>query len=276
VYARTLLVASFAVFLYLFAGPGPAHAGHSVAMSPAFVEASVKRGTTFTQSFTISNGTTSRLRFQTSVSDYGNDEKNNRVVGRAGTLPRSASAWVQFSPSEVVVEPGTSAEVAVIVTVPSTAEGGRYAMCFFEGEPADAPSQSSTASATIRVRLGAPLLLSVAGASKYDVAVLGGEVSPPTATSELLADLDVINRGDAHARFAGMFAILDGNGRLAGRGRIEEKRFFPGQHDTYRVRWAGELAPGHYTLIVTLKYDRAGADPGSLLHELRFDVEPQR
>jgi hypothetical protein len=274
VYSRTLLAAAFVASLYLLFGAGAARAGHSVAMTPAFIEASVKRSTTFTRSFTITNGTSTQLRFRASVCDYGNDENNKRVVGRAGTLPRSAAAWVQFSPAETVVDPGTAAAVSVIVTVPATAEGSRYAMCFFEGEPAEAAPQGSKASTTIRIRLGAPLLLSVAGASKYDVAVLGGEVSPPTGSSELLADLDVINRGDAHARFVGMFAILDGNGRLAGRGRVDEKRFFPGQRDMYRIQWAGELAPGHYTLIVTLKYDRAGADPGSLLHEIPFDVEP--
>jgi hypothetical protein len=274
VFLRALLVASFVASLHLLACAVEARAQTSVAMTPAFVEASVKRGTTFTRSFTISNGTGARLRFRTSVSDYGNDVNNKRVIARPGTMPYSAAAWVQFSPAEAVVEPGTSASMSVVVTVPATAEGGRYAMCFFQGEPVEDTARNSKASTTIRVRLGAPLLLSVEGASRYDVAVLGAELSPPTSTAELLADLDIVNRGDAHARVWGMFAILDGSGRLAGRGRAEEKRFFPGQRDTYRVRWAGELPPGKYTLITTLKYDRAGAEPASLLYELPFDVAP--
>lgn len=271
---RVLLIGSIFAGLFFSAGASYALAGQSVAITPAFAEATVKRGATFTQKFAIANGTVTRLRFTTSVEDYWNDASNTRVTGRAGTLPHSAAAWVQFSSSGVIVEPGASSTITVVITVPATASGGNYAMCFFRGDPVNEATHAGSSSANIAIRLGAPLLLSVEGASVYDVAVLASRVSPPTGNSELEADLDVINRGDAHARLDGMFAILDASGRLAGRGRVEEKRYFPGQHDTSRIRWAGELAPGAYTIVVSLRYDRAGTQPGSLQVEVPFEVRP--
>lgn len=272
--SRTLIIGSIFTGLLLYAGASDAFAGQSVAIAPAFAEATVKRGATFSQKFTITNGTGTRLRFTTSVEDYWNDASNTRVTGRAGTLPHSAAAWVQFSSVEIKVEPGTSSIITVLISVPLTATGGNYAMCFFRGDPVDEVTRDANSSANIAIRLGAPLLLSVEGASVYDVAVLATRVSAPTSNSEFEADLEVINRGDAHARLDGMFAILDASGRLAGRGRVEEKRYFPGQHDTSRIRWAGELAPGAYTIVVSLRYDRAGAQPGSLQVEVPFEVVP--
>lgn len=269
-----LLLGSLLAGFTLFAGASAAHANQSVAITPAFAEATVKKGATFAQKFTIANGTGTRLRFKTSVEDYWNDATNTRITGRAGTLPHSAAAWVQFSPAELLIEPNASSTFTVLITVPATATGGNYAMCFFRGDPVDQQEQATNSSAKIAIRLGAPLLLSVAGASTYDVAMLGAEVSPPSGTSELEADLDIINRSDAHARINGMFAILDATGRLAGRGRVEEKRYFPGQKDVTRIRWSGELAPGAYTIVVSLKYDRSGLPPGTLQSELPFEVLP--
>src|SRR6187397_2684966 len=78
----------------------------SLGLTPALVDANVKRGLTYTQNFTVVNNTTTRLRFHCMVSDYWYDEQTNaRVMGRPGTLPRSASTWVQFAPEEVIVDP---------------------------------------------------------------------------------------------------------------------------------------------------------------------------
>src|SRR6266576_1543259 len=86
-----------------------ANAKQSLGLTPALVDANVKRGLTYNQNFTVVNNTNTRLRFHCSVSDYWYDEHNGKLLGRPGTLPRSASSWVQFAPNEVVVEPRSSA-----------------------------------------------------------------------------------------------------------------------------------------------------------------------
>jgi hypothetical protein len=247
----------------------------SLGLTPAFVDANVKRGATYAQNFTIANQTTTRLRFRCSVADYWYDAQNERLIGRPGTLPRSASTWVQFTPAEVVIEPNSSAVIKAVISVPQEATGGYYTMPLFEGEPTDIDEagQQKTAAASFAVRLGGLLMLATEDSSEYNVEVMSGKITPPTATSELEMELDINNRGTAHARLHGMFAILDATGKLAGRGRIEEKRYLPGQHESLKAPWTGELAPGKYVALVTFTYDRAGSEPAALVYELPFEIK---
>ncbi|MBV9211496.1 MAG: hypothetical protein JOZ52_12735 [Acidobacteria bacterium] len=251
----------------------------SLGLAPAFVDANVKRGTTYVQNFTIANQTTTRLRFRCSTADYWYDEQNGRLMGRPGTLPRSASTWMQFTPSEVVIEPNSSAVIKAVISVPQDAAGGYYTVPLFEGEPfVNEPKETEsqhTSNASFAVRLGGLLMLAVEATSEYNVEVMGGKVTPPSASSELEMELDIRNRSNAHARLRGIFAILDAGGKMVGRGRIEEKRYLPGQRETLKAPWSGELAPGSYVAVITFTYDRAGLEPATLIYELPFEIKNQ-
>jgi hypothetical protein len=249
----------------------------SIALTPAQVDATVRPGATYTQEFTLSNMTRSRVRFRCSASDYWYDASDNnaRLFGLAGTLPRSASPWLHFTPSELTAEPGTSVVVKAVITVPPQASGGYYTMPTFEAE-ADAPPAPRAASSALVFRLGGLLMLTTDGAVVYDVDVSGGTVTPPTASSALELKLEVNNRSTAHVCLRGIFAILESaTGKVVARGQIEEKRFLPGQREALPASWAGRLAPGEYTVLVTLTHNRAGAEPAALAYELPLIVKPE-
>ena len=273
---KLLILNTCALLASCFSG---AQAQDSVAVNPVSIDAKVKRGASYTQTFTLTNNTTTRLRFQCSVKDIWYDERNNRITGEPGTLPRSASRWVQFVPAEVIVEPRSSTAVKAIITVPDTAAGGYYSMPVFEAMPVaqtvgvSAPSQGSTATASIGVRFRGLMMVTTVDASEYNVEILGGRISPPSSSTELIIDLDLLNRSTAHVRVRGAFAILNSSGKLVGRGTIQEKRYLPGQRNALRTGWAGELPAGKYTAIITLSYDRVGSDPATLLYELPVVVQ---
>lgn len=270
-----IFACSFASVLFGF-GQGIAQA-QTLGISPVYIDAKVKRGATYDNAFTIANNTGTRLRFHFSVSDYWYDENNVRVEGRPGSLPRSASLWVQFSPTELVIEPGNSGTVKAIISVPRTAAGGYYTSPIFEAEAADKPAaadqKAGTMSASIVIRVSGLIMLTTDDNAEYFVEVLGGQITPPTQLSELQIHLDMRNRSTAHAHLRGVLAIFDSSGKLAGRGKIEQKRYMPGQRDMLNAPWAGELAPGHYTAVITLSYDRAGMEPATLVYEISFDVK---
>lgn len=250
----------------------------SLGVSPASVDAKVKRGASYTETYTLSNNTGTRLRFRCSVSDYWYDANNQRVAGQPGTLPRSASPWVQFSPAEVIVEPHGQATVRAIITVPQTAAGGFYTMPTFEALPVEtataetSSSSGMTATASIGFRFRGLMMLTTEDAAEYNVEIMDGSVRPPTASAPLELALDVRNRSTTHARVRGSFVILDSSGATAGRGRIQEKRFMPGQRAAYGAEWTGELSAGRYTAVVTLSYDRVGSEPATLVYELPFEA----
>jgi hypothetical protein len=208
------------------------------------------------------------------VEDIWYDEQNNRVSGRPGTLQRSASPWIQFTPAEFTVETNRSAVVKAVITVPLKASGSFYAVPVFEGMPVDKPvTQANVSTASIGVRFRGLIMLTTDEGAEYNIEILDGKVSPPTASTELELNLNLRNRGTAHAKLRGAFAILDNAGGLAGRGSFAEKRLFPAQRNFIKTKWAGELAPGQYICIVTLSYDRIGMNPTSIVYEVPFEVK---
>jgi len=251
---------------------------NSVAVTPVSIDAKVKRGASYAQTFTLTNNTGTRLRVECSVADVWYDEHNNRLTGNPGTLPRSASLWVQFLPANVIVEPRSSMAVKAIITVPQTATGSYYSMPIFEALPAGASTTpaavlvGSTATASIGVRFRGLIILTTLDGSEYNVEILGGKISPPSASAELAIELDLHNRSTANVRMRGAFAILNSSGGLAGRGTIQEKRYLPSQRNIMRAPWSGELPTGKYTSVITLSYDRVGMEPATLIYELPLIV----
>jgi hypothetical protein len=189
---------------------------------------------------------------------------------------------VRFLPAEIVVEPRSAATVKAVITVPLGASGGYYAMPEFEGMPVEdipaiaaitAPGNPTTATASFGIRFRGLMMLTTEDTAEYNVEIMGGQIMPPTASSELGIGLDVHNRSTAHAGARGAFAILNEVGTLVGRGAIEEKKLLPGQRRTLRAGWAGELLPsGKYICVITLSYNRVGMDAASLVYELPFEV----
>lgn len=275
---RNLLVLLACATLLLCVRGSQAQPG-SVGITPASIDATVKRGTSYTQTFTLNNNTGARLKFKCSVEDVWYDEGNKRITDRPGTLPRSASLWVQFSPAEVTIEPHSSGTVKATVTVPATAAGGYYSVPVFEAMPADPVlagatlAKVTTARATIGIRFNGLMMFTTLDAAEYNLEIMSGQITPPSASAELTIQLDVRNRGNAHARVHGSFAILNSSGLLAGRGAIKVKKYWPGQRKMLQTNWSGELPPGKYTAVVTLSYDRVGMDPATLLYELPLIVQ---
>jgi hypothetical protein len=272
-YKFSILLASLiTVFIHGF-GESKVQA-QTLGITPAFVEAKVKRGATYNKDFTITNNTKTRLRFRFSVADYWYNETNQRIDGRPGTLPHSASLWVQFSPKEIIVEANSSATIKAIISVPLTASGGYYTRPVFEAEDADAPvRQQGVATASVGINFRGLMMLTTEDNAEYNVEVLGGQVTPPTASSPMDLSLDLNNRSTSHATMRGIFAIFKASGELIGRGKLEEKRFLPGERDKLKTAWAGELSPGRYTAMVTLSYNRVGQEPASMTYELSFEVK---
>lgn len=277
-YRHRLQILLFCVVTAFISGLASSQAhGQSLGISPVYIDAKVKNGATYKQAFTISNNTGARLRVRCSVGDYWYDENNQRIEGRAGTLPRSASSWVQFAPSEVTIESNSSARVNAVVTVPLGVTGGFYTTPIFEFEAADQSTvgkgEEISATASVAYSFSGLIMLSTEGSTEYNVEIMNGSVVAPTSSSALEMQFDLRNRSTAHVHMRGVLAILNGAGKLVGHGKINEKRYMPGQRAILQTHWAGELQPGHYTAIATLTYDRAGMQPATLVYEKSFVVK---
>ncbi len=247
----------------------------SAALTPASIDTTVKAGSSYTQTFTLTNGGGVPMHFKGSVADVGYDEQNRRVDGRAGTMERSASLWIQFTPAEVTVPAFGSAVIKAVITVPSSATGSFYTVPIFEGVPVQKQQivAASTASASIGVRFRGLIMLTTEKGSEYNVEIMDAKLSPTVSSGEVELNLDLRNRGTAYAKTRTKYAILDSSGKLVAHGGIPEKRLLPSQRKTVSGKWAGTLPSGSYNCVVTVSYDRVGLEPISLVEEIPFTVK---
>lgn len=273
--SKIIVLNLLAAVLFSFAANAASAQNSSAALTPASIDTTVKAGSSYTQTFTLTNGGSVPMRFKGSVADVGYDDQNRRVDGRAGTMERSASLWIQFTPAEVIVPAFGSAVVKAVITVPSTATGSFYTVPIFEGIPV-AKTQiviASTSTASIGVRFRGLIMLTTERGSEYNVEIMDAKFSPTVPSGEIELNLDLRNRGTAYAKTRTAYAILNSSGKLIAHGGIPEKRLLPGQRNTVKGKWAGTLPSGNYTCVVTVSYNRVGLEPISLVQEIPFTVK---
>jgi hypothetical protein len=265
-----LIIAVFACLFWTAAVPAQSTA---IGLTPASLESVVRPGATYSQSFTINNSTATAMRFHCSAADMGYNADEKRVEGKAGTMSRSASLWIQFTPADVMVPANGSAVAKAVITIPAAAAGSYYTVPIFEGRPEMPQPTSGSSVASFGIRFKGIIVLTTDRGSEYNLEIKSAVVEPPSATAPLALKIDIKNRGTAFTRVRGSYAILDSEGKLMGRGTISSRKMFPIQHEALRSEWSGKLPPGKYSATVLLSYDRVGSESASIVREIPFTVQ---
>jgi hypothetical protein len=235
--------------------PHPAHAQATFGMSPAIVIREFKPGQPFEFDLSVSNGRAAPLELRGVAMDWWYDEKNEKAFGLPGSLPRSASNWIAFVPKQFTVPPNGTGKVKVVVTPPPTASGGYYAVAFVESKPELVQEATrETKGVFSNIRLGCLLLLEAEGTENYKIEVSQAKLQPPDSSHNLSLDFELENQSNTHIFPRIDLAILSEDHRLMAKAEAETKRFLPGQKQSMSLTWAGALAPGSYTAVLTIVY----------------------
>jgi hypothetical protein len=80
-------------------------------------------------------------------------------------------------------------------------------------------------------------------------------LTPPGAASNLVLEAPLANQGREPLAPQGVAVILDASGALVGRAPVERRRRLPGERQTLRAEYPGELAPGAYRALATFEYE---------------------
>lgn len=215
----------------------------SISVSPSVVMLRGEPGQSTTQTLTFTNGASQPLAFEMTAMDaVVRDGK--RIFVEAGTVTGSIAASAAFSPKLFTVAPGQSVGIDVTVTIPAQPSVRAIAvMC-----------QGTTKLGTGAVRMTGSVGTLLTFALSRDV--IAAEASPlavqsPTATLSFAAAQQLTNSGTAPIVVAGMLAIIDATGALAGRQAIPGSRLLPGEKTGVRVEYDGDLAAGRYKALIT-------------------------
>ncbi|HEV7428902.1 MAG TPA: hypothetical protein VGQ46_21320 [Thermoanaerobaculia bacterium] len=244
---RTILIATL-----LLAGVAQAksHDGETrdgaLTLSPAVVTMRGTYGQSTTQRVAMTNGTSQPFSCNVVVEDVIVRD-GRRQFATAGATAGSIAATAVVSPRSLTIRPGEMAVVTVTLTIPPETSG-RAVVVLLRGT-------------TSMIRNGVPMLPSLGALMTFalsnDVALTTAtmRVTPPTATATASVVQTCTNSGREPFVARGVMAILDSRGALVGKGVIEPKRLLP--HETMELRsdYPGDLAPGHYRVMLTVGYE---------------------
>src|SRR5262249_53360991 len=145
-------------------------------------------------------------------------------------------------------------QVKVMVTPPADATGGSYAVLFVESKPALVQATAEGKPIYANLRLGALMLLSAAGSEDFRVAITDTRLMPPPPNRNLELTFNLANLSNVHVFPESHLTIVNAGKQVVARADGEIRRFFPGQTDSLKLTWAGELPAGDYAAILTVSY----------------------
>jgi hypothetical protein len=224
-------------------------------LTPAMVVKTFQPGQPFEVELVVSNGSAAPVLMRGLAMDFWYNEKNEKIFSPPGTLPHSASNWIEFVPRTFTVPGQGSAKVKMIVTPPANVTGSYYSVAFVESKPEITRAATAESKATFtNVRLGTLILLSAEKSESYQIEVADARFSPPGPERDLYLDFLLDNQSNTHVFPRPQIAILNSQHELVAKADGEIKRFLPGQRDRLGVTWSGDLAADSYTAVLTIVY----------------------
>jgi hypothetical protein len=227
----------------------------ALGLAPAQVVEKFKPGVPLQIDLSTVNNGDQPAEMSVEITDFWYNEKNEKVFTTPGTSPRSAANWIQFVPEHFQVPAHGTQKMKAIITPPSDAKGGYYAVLFVDSKPVLSFTDSKTGQGVnTNMRLGCLVLLSAENTEQYKIELSNVKLTPPSSSQGLGLTFDLLNSGNTHVFPQARLAVLDSHRKLVAKAENDQKRFLPGQKDTLHVDWAGTLPAGDYTAVLTVAY----------------------
>ncbi|MHA0039875.1 hypothetical protein [Deinococcus sp. PESE-13] len=233
-------------------------------------------GQSITQTLNIynPNKVATKIRVVATLSDMNMNEVGQISYPPAGSLKESLAGWTSFSPAEVLLGSGSSAQVRYTVQVPKdAAPGTHWAMLMFEAQdPNPTPGKNL---ATLRMRVAHTIYVNVQPTRP------AGEISgifdhvpqQPGGTYDLAIQYN--NTGNAAVGVRGRVEVRDAAGALVATLPVPLEVSLPGRSLLLKTSWAGPVPRGQYSALVILNDgDKTRDLTGEQLISLPFDLVP--
>jgi hypothetical protein len=248
-------------------------AAQSLGLAPGEVREKFKPGVPFEISLATSNDGATPVEMSVEIADFWYNEKGEKIFPAPGSSPRSAANWIQFVPERFEVPAHGSQKMRAIVTPPSDAKGGYYAVLFVQSKPQLSFTKENGQGVFTNMRLGCLVLLQAEKTEDFKVELGNIKVSPPSSTRGLDLSFDLLNAGNTHVFPIARLAVLDADKKLVAKAQSDEKRFLPGQKDSMHVGWTGTLPPGNYTAVLSLAYGEDRSETRQISFEVARPVQ---
>lgn len=218
----------------------------TLSLSPAVVMLRGNFGQSTTQTLTLRNGTSRAFSFDLVARDVV-VRNGKRAFAEAGSIPGSIAATAVFTPKQVNVPPGATVVVTVTVTLlPNTPQ--RAIVALFRGT-------NTVMSGHVPMTASLGTLLTFNASDDVQMSVSPLAVRAQNAVANLGVSSSCTNTGREPLVAKGVMAVLDARGSLVGRSELRPQRLMPRESTQIAGEYGGELAPGHYRVLVTYEFE---------------------
>ena len=216
----------------------------NLSISNPKIKLKVDAGQVVTGSLTINNLSSSEVLIKAYLEDfvYVSPYDGSKKFLPAGSTERSCAGWISFSPSKFKLRPFGRRVINYTIRVPESANGGYYAVLFFETSLGKI-EQKPGSQLLVLGRIGSLFLVetnnSIKKAEIEGLKVNGG-----------LVNANFKNAGNVLLKAQGTYFIMDTNGMVRDRGKVRDIFTFPGDSDSFSIKMSSGLNSGKYTLVI--------------------------
>jgi hypothetical protein len=196
---------------------------------------------------------------------YTNQCDGTKEFSPAGTTPLSAAGWISISLSDFVIPANGRQNVNYTVKVPDGADGGHYAVLFFESLLGK-PDLNDTAQLGVMVRIGALFYIEPKATIKRLAEIKDFSIKKDQ-DKNLAINLNLVNSGNVDITSKATFHIIDEQGNVLARGDFNDSYTLPGNTAKLSALWKDGLPKGGFDLVLTF-------DLGKALDEKEFGRGP--
>ena len=222
--------------------------GFTFSVEPSRVELSIPAGKRRGKSLTVDNAKSSdpvHLKIYVQDVTYLPDGTNDFLP--PGSTAWSCANWLEIGPMELDIPARKSAEVRLSALAPEGAQGGHYAIVFFE----TSPSYAEPGGIGMNFRIGALVEIVVPGTEQRRASLTNLSVAPGGI---ILADLR--NDGNVLVRPKGKLKFLDASGARVFQTDFNPNRIgvLPNSTRQFETKLERHLSPGTYRLRAEIDY----------------------
>ena len=225
-------------------------------VSPGRIELDVKPGNAKTASITTDysmEGATTALaniRIAVKAEDWGLSPIGQVLSGPAGTMPRSATSWLMFSPAEFTIASGKKQVIRFTFSVPKgTTPGDYYTAIYVADRTPPPPDEKKLLSLNIRYRFYSLIYVMVPNLTRKN------EITNVTAGIDKglpVVKASLKNTGNSHIRSTHSVEFRDETDRVVAEIPKHPATVLLGDSElTQTLRLDKPLAPGQYKVVYT-------------------------
>lgn len=242
-----------AVFVAVFACFGPAVSEAStIRVSNPKIELELAPGETYSGEIVAENPDSEEVKLRVYAEDwvYVSGGTGEKKFTPAGTTPLSGTKWITFTPSDAVLPPFGKVTARYTIAVPQDAKGAYYSVLFFETILGTTQNEEGV-NVLVAGRVGALFLIHIKGTTDRQGEVSQVKVTAPEGNKPMEIETTFKNTGNVDITLGGNLLIMDGDGKVAGRGDLNKIYTLPGSVESRKTQWVGRLPKGTYELLLT-------------------------